>query len=159
MKKKETTEPIPVPQELEELPLYRIDQRLCRTWPDVYPSWIKAYPHLNIMAEIQKAHSWEMANPARRKVIRTRFLNNWLQRAQDQPRLGKTIESGETGAKCRWCNQPLFGTGSYSQDMHLRCRYEWERERVNEVEQRSEENEEREGPGRWRKESDDPTPW
>ena len=43
-----------------------------------------AYPAVLIDAEIAKAHAWVLANPANRKSQWGRFLNKWLERAQDK---------------------------------------------------------------------------
>jgi len=69
-------------EELAGLDLYEADAALCRAWPQLYPSWQRAYPHLDITAEVAKAHAWEMANPAKRKTDRPRFLTNWLARVR-----------------------------------------------------------------------------
>ena len=74
----------PVPEELQDLELYASDQRLCRRWPDVYLAWQKAFPGLDVLAQVRLAHSWEMANISRRKKNRLKFLQSWLNRAQDR---------------------------------------------------------------------------
>ena len=71
------------PKELEGLELYESDKRLCDRWPDLIKNWQKAYPHMDVVAEIIKAHAWEIANPAKRKKNRPSFLGRWLSRAQD----------------------------------------------------------------------------
>lgn len=43
-----------------------------------------AYPAVDIAAEIAKAHAWVLANPANRKSQWGRFLNSWLERAQNK---------------------------------------------------------------------------
>lgn len=44
----------------------------------------KAYPRVDVEAELRKARVWCMSNPANRKTRRgvTRFMNNWLSRAE-----------------------------------------------------------------------------
>ena len=73
------------PDELKSLPLYASDVKLCQKWNELLPSWKSAYPRVDIMAEVRKAHAWELANPSLRKRNRSRFLNSWLQREQDKP--------------------------------------------------------------------------
>jgi len=76
----------PCPPELADLELYAKDRRLSLRWPALLPAWRIAYPGVDILAEVRKAHAWELSNPAKRKVHRARFLVNWLSRAQDNGR-------------------------------------------------------------------------
>lgn len=76
--------PAPVPRELASLKLYCVDDKLCRRWPELLPAWVEAYPGVDVVAEVKKAHGWEMSNPSRLKKDRPRFLSNWLNRAQDK---------------------------------------------------------------------------
>ena len=46
--------------------------------------WMKAYPAINVEAEIAKAAAWIVANPKNTKKQWGRFLNGWLSRAQDK---------------------------------------------------------------------------
>jgi len=73
-----------VPAELEPLELYRADLKLCNRWPSLLHSWRQAYKDVDILAEVTKAHAWELANPARRKKNRARFLTGWLSRTQSR---------------------------------------------------------------------------
>jgi hypothetical protein len=75
--------PTSPPSELAELPFYAADKRLCSRWREVYPAWQKAYPAVDIIAEVRKAYAWETANPKRKKTDRCKFLNSWLARTQD----------------------------------------------------------------------------
>jgi uncharacterized protein YdaU (DUF1376 family) len=43
-----------------------------------------AYPAIKLDAEIAKAHAWVLSHPKNRKSNWGRFLNNWLQKAQDK---------------------------------------------------------------------------
>lgn len=53
-------------------------------------AWRFAYPACDLKAELAKAHAWLLANPKNRKSNYARFMQNWLQRAQDKaPALGK----------------------------------------------------------------------
>jgi uncharacterized protein YdaU (DUF1376 family) len=75
-----------IPPLLRGLPLYEADPKLCFAIPQLEGTWRQAYPGVDLRAEIAAAHAWEMANPARRKKLRTAFLNRWLAKAQDRPR-------------------------------------------------------------------------
>lgn len=46
--------------------------------------WVKAYPAIDVLAEIKKAGAWLVANPKNRKSDYPRFLNGWLSRAQNR---------------------------------------------------------------------------
>jgi len=85
--------PVSVPEELKNLSLYAADPKLCRRFPDLLPSWRTAFPGIVLLDEIAKAHAWEVANPSRRKRDRARFLNTWLNKAQDAPRIGSATPS------------------------------------------------------------------
>lgn len=84
-----------VPPELESLELYQQDTRLCERFPKLYPAWLGAYPGVDIVAEIRKAHAWEVSNPKKRKKDRPRFLSNWLSRAQDKARPSSAGQKGD----------------------------------------------------------------
>lgn len=78
--------PHAVPQELKGLPLYEADAKLCRAFPALLPAWRTAHPGVDVLAEVRKAHAWEVSNPTRAKKNRPKFLASWLCRAQDAPR-------------------------------------------------------------------------
>jgi uncharacterized protein YdaU (DUF1376 family) len=46
--------------------------------------FLTAYPAIKLDAEIAKAHAWVLSHPKNRKSNWGRFLNNWLQKAQDK---------------------------------------------------------------------------
>lgn len=53
--------------------------------PDsVVDGFLKAYPAVAIDDEIAKAHAWVLANPKNKKSQWGRFLNGWLDRAQNK---------------------------------------------------------------------------
>ena len=54
--------------------------------------WEKAFPAVNVRAELQKIKSWSASNPTQRKTAQgmTRFCNNWLSKEQDRSRLPGT---------------------------------------------------------------------
>lgn len=70
------------PEGLRGLALYERDRTLCRRWGELLAAWEAAYPDLDVLAEVARAHAWEVANPARRKKDRPRFLAAWLGRAK-----------------------------------------------------------------------------
>lgn len=77
------------PPELVGLRLYERDQKLLRAWQTLWSSWFPpgrepTYPGVDVVAEIQAAHAWEMSAPQRRKVDRPKFLTNWLKKAQER---------------------------------------------------------------------------
>lgn len=78
--------PVPVPEELKGLTEYESDPKLCEFVAKAIPEWTKAYPGVNIASELRRAHIWEQANPAKKKTPkgRPRFLNAWLERAQNR---------------------------------------------------------------------------
>lgn len=84
--KKEDTKKTPpaggIPDDLRGLALYEADGKLCRAWGELLGAWRAAFPRLDVLAEVRKAHAWESANPARRKTDRRRFLNTWLGNAE-----------------------------------------------------------------------------
>ena len=89
-----------VPEELNALPLYREDQKLLKKWPELVAAWKVAYPGLDVVYEIKKAHAWEVANPERRKKQRGRFLTNWLANVRNGDRksshlLANEIQNGD----------------------------------------------------------------
>lgn len=79
------------PDAFTDLPLYEQDKKLCKKWHKLLASARTAYPGIDILAEVRKAHAWEVANPSRRKKDRVRFLNNWFSRAQDKPRQAEDV--------------------------------------------------------------------
>ena len=75
--------PVPTPKELADLELYAEDERLCRRWHELLAAWKVAYPGIDILAEVRKAHAWEVVQPIRKKD-RAAFLRRWLNRAFDK---------------------------------------------------------------------------
>ena len=75
--------PVPTPKELADLELYREDERLCRRWHELLAAWKVAYPGIDILAEVRKAHAWEVVQPIRKKD-RAAFLRRWLNRTFDK---------------------------------------------------------------------------
>ncbi len=55
---------------------------------DLFGRFREAFPAIDVDAEARRAALWLVANPANRKSNYTRFLTNWMSRAQDKaPRL------------------------------------------------------------------------
>ncbi|MEY9435549.1 hypothetical protein [Bradyrhizobium elkanii] len=78
----------------------------------VVEKWQAAYPAIDVRAEIARAEAWLLANPKNRKSDLPRFLNNWLNRAQDRaPRAGG---SPQPGRSFRPRPQTSFSGNSYS---------------------------------------------
>lgn len=74
-----------VPDELKDLPLYAEDRRLCQQWPQLYAAIRTANPGIDAMAEVRRAHAWEVAQPASaRKKHRAKFLTAWIARASER---------------------------------------------------------------------------
>lgn len=49
-------------------------------------SYVKAYPGISVMAELEKMHAWLLSNTKKQKKTcngMTRFMNSWLARAQN----------------------------------------------------------------------------
>ncbi len=59
--------------------------------PQILTVWKSAYPAVDVEIEIQAAAAWILSNPKNRKSNWSRFLTNWLKRAQDRaPPAGRT---------------------------------------------------------------------
>ena len=73
---KETQDPV------KGLSLYEQDAKLLKAWPKLYSTWLHLADGNSawIDQQITAAHSWEIANPKRRKKDRPRFLNGWITR-------------------------------------------------------------------------------
>lgn len=50
----------------------------------LFESWMIAYPGVDIREELNKMRAWLMSNKANRKTNLSKFINNWLSKAQDQ---------------------------------------------------------------------------
>lgn len=96
-------QPAEVPEALKSMTLYSVDAKLCTRWAEAYSAWRDAYPGVDVLAEVAKAHAWEVANPKRRKTNRLRFLDSWMSRAQDRGR-GR----GGNGTACTAEDAALF---------------------------------------------------
>ena len=67
--------------------------------------WAKAYPNIDVYAEMMKMQAWCLSNPAKRKTKQgaKSFINAWLNRGNDR---GKTIEIPTSDKLCdvSWIN-------------------------------------------------------
>lgn len=82
--KEKTPSPvIEVPKAFAGLELYESDAKFCKQWPSLLKALVEAYPNKDILAEIRKAHAWEVANPDRRKRARGKYFRGWMSRASD----------------------------------------------------------------------------
>lgn len=63
---------------------------------DIMAAYRAAYPKVDVAAELAKMHVWLLSNPRRAATYRvwSRFVNGWLQRAQQAAALdnGERIE-------------------------------------------------------------------
>lgn len=91
--------PSPPPEDLAGMELYAADRKLCGKWPGLLAAWRTAYPGVEVLAEVRKAHAWEVSNPSRRKVNRASFLAKWLARAQDGQSTGSGPSPARTGRR------------------------------------------------------------
>ena len=72
------------PEALAPLWIMFRDRQITKTFSE---SLLKTFPDANwLIFEINKASTWEQANPNRRKSNFARFINNWLARAWDKRR-------------------------------------------------------------------------
>lgn len=71
------------PRVLAKFELYAKDLKLCARWDSLRKAWESAYPAVDLLAEMAKAHAWEISNPARRKLDKGRFLTRWFARVQE----------------------------------------------------------------------------
>lgn len=75
-----------------------------RPTTELYDSYVRLYPGVDIVQEFRKMHGWCIAKPRRRKTPRgvLAFVNSWLSRAQDSQ------------------NAPPRASGAYVQDVESR---------------------------------------
>lgn len=85
-KKASASGPFEVPEILKDMKLYREDRKLCQKLPILIDEWRRAYPDVDIQAEILRAHAWELSNHIKKN--RVRYLSAWCSRQQDKPKGG-----------------------------------------------------------------------
>ncbi|MBN2209831.1 MAG: hypothetical protein JW709_00400 [Sedimentisphaerales bacterium] len=85
-------------------------------------AWARAYPAVNLDAELCRAGEWLLANPRKRKKNIRRFLGNWLSRCQERggSRGGNRSPPAPTSrlrSPCRVCgakaSKHIDGQGSF----------------------------------------------
>lgn len=74
----------------DPFPIYQKDMEL----------WKETYQAVNIGQELKKINAWLDANPTKRKTSKgmKRFINNWLSRAQDNPKPRHMPQAKQTHA-------------------------------------------------------------
>jgi hypothetical protein len=67
---------------------------------DHFERWRRAFPAVDLVAEVARAAEWLFTNPKNRKSDYLRFLTNWLGRAQDRaPRIGRTSSAPSSAGR------------------------------------------------------------
>lgn len=46
--------------------------------------WARSYPHIDILSQIQWAHSWLVENPKRDKKDYIRYLGCWMRKSEER---------------------------------------------------------------------------
>lgn len=70
-----------IPDDLRGLELYEADKVLCKAWPATKRAIQQAYPHVDVLGEVRRAHAWEVGQPTKKK-LRAKFLTSWCSRAE-----------------------------------------------------------------------------
>lgn len=87
---------------------------------ELMTKWRSVAPAVNIQTEITKAEAWVIANPTLKKSNWSRFLNNWIVRAQDNAR--PSGGNNEPNAS-KWTPPSTYNrTGPYRRDYGTRGR-------------------------------------
>jgi hypothetical protein len=111
-----SVEPQSVSQPVVEVPVlggkvYGVSQELVNEWS-------KAYPAVDVQAELQKMRVWAMSNPNMQKTSNgiTRFVNAWLSKAQNEAGKvpsGSFKNAGDRNAEViRGLTRGLLGSGN-----------------------------------------------
>lgn len=77
---------------------------------EVLGAWKKAYPAIDVHAEIRKAEAWVVSNPHNKKSQWMRFLNSWFSRAQDKAppkRDSIIIPQAQPKHRCQKCEEKV----------------------------------------------------
>ncbi|KKL92417.1 hypothetical protein LCGC14_1884910 [marine sediment metagenome] len=69
-----------LPPELNELPLFLVDEKLIQRWPDLLISWKKTYPKLDVMSQIAQAHNNLVEHPEKHYRNMVKFIGDWIKR-------------------------------------------------------------------------------
>ena len=62
------------------------DETFCVT-EEMVDAWRKAFPGIDVIAQLRSANQWQIDNPDKRKTKKgcRRFLGSWMRNAQDRP--------------------------------------------------------------------------
>jgi hypothetical protein len=72
-------------------------ERVSLLRPEILEAWEKAFPHVDLAAEIAKAEAWAQSKDVKRSAKGwAKALNSWLGKAQDQSRGGIHARTAET---------------------------------------------------------------
>jgi hypothetical protein len=87
-----SVEPQSVSQPVVEVPV--LGKKGFGVSQEMVNEWSKAYPAVDVVAELQKMRVWSLSNPTKQKTSAgiARFVNAWLSKAQDQA--GKVPSGG-----------------------------------------------------------------
>lgn len=87
-----SVEPQSVSQPVVEVPV--LGNKGFGVSQEMVNEWSKAYPAVDVVAELQKMRVWSLSNPTKQKTSAgiARFVNAWLSKAQDQA--GKVPSGG-----------------------------------------------------------------
>ena len=111
-KKEKSAERFEAHPDLQGLELYSTDLKLNAAWPSFKVAQALACPGIDILAELRKAHAWEVGNPSKRKKNRTRFLGNWFATKQDKPTNGHGLHRERPKSpsnECRHGKSLMYG--------------------------------------------------
>jgi hypothetical protein len=88
----------------------------CRSgvWPvprDAVVGWERAFPAVDVLAELARAWAWLDANPKQRPTLRgvKRFVQSWLARSQDRA-AARSAQHAQGGTMRRTAPHPLSKT-------------------------------------------------
>jgi hypothetical protein len=110
VKNKDTTAPSPAEAGLEpivKIPTNRFDT-VGEEVPVYQPSvdlWQDTFPGIDVAQELKKARTWAVNNKAKRKTAggMMKFLNGWMERAQNSGRGNGQPSNGGEQVKCSQC--------------------------------------------------------
>lgn len=91
---------------------------------DLFGRLQDAFPAIDVKEQAKRAACWLIANPANRKSNYTRFLTNWMNRAQDKaPRVTGNLTHGGTAhapraRTDRFAHADAFAAAVFGRDAH-----------------------------------------
>lgn len=79
-----SVEPQSVSQPVVEVPI--LGNKAYGVSPEMVDEWSKAYPAVDVVAELHKMRVWSLSNPTKQKTSTgiARFVNAWLSKAQNE---------------------------------------------------------------------------